>query len=67
MGRVDPKVMRAWWYLGELDREAGRKDEAIELYERYLAATDSLSTPEVLALRKIVADQLQALQSAPGG
>lgn len=63
-GTRDPKVMRAWWYLGELDREAGRKEEAIALYERYLAATETLSTPEVLSLRKIVADQLQALRSA---
>jgi tetratricopeptide (TPR) repeat protein len=60
-GTRAPKVMRAWWYLGELDREAGRKDEAIDLYERYLAATESLTTPDVLALRKIVNDQLQAL------
>ncbi|HEV7505240.1 MAG TPA: tetratricopeptide repeat protein [Thermoanaerobaculia bacterium] len=63
-GTKDPEVMRAWWFLGELDREAGRKDEAIALYEKYLAATEAMEKPGVLALRKVVADTLQAVRAA---
>lgn len=58
-GTRDPKVMRAWWFLGELDREAGRTAEAAALYRRYLAATEGLATPDVLALRPVVAEQLR--------
>ncbi|HSS76192.1 MAG TPA: tetratricopeptide repeat protein, partial [Thermoanaerobaculia bacterium] len=64
-GTKDPYVMRAWWYLGELNREAGRKAEAIALYEKYLAATETIDAPDVLALRKAVADKLQELRAAP--
>ncbi len=62
-GTKDPKVMRAWWYLADLDREAGRAAEAIALYEKYMAATETSTAPDVLALRKVTADQLQALRA----
>ncbi|MFY9822233.1 MAG: tetratricopeptide repeat protein [Thermoanaerobaculia bacterium] len=64
-GTKDPDVMRAWWFLGELDREAGRKAEAIALYEKYLAATETAEKPDVLALRRVVADTLQKVRAAP--
>lgn len=63
-GTKDPEVMRAWWFLGELDREEGRKDEAIALYQKYLAATEAEEKPGVQALRKVVADTLQAVRAA---
>jgi tetratricopeptide (TPR) repeat protein len=63
-GTKDPDVMRAWWFLGELDREAGRKAEAINLYEKYLAATETMETPDVRALRQVVADTLQKVRAA---
>ena len=60
-GTKDPEVMRAWWYLGELDREDGRKDEAIALYEKYLAATE-----QVDGVRRPVAAP-DRRRPAPGG
>ncbi len=63
-GTKDPEVMRAWWYLGELDLEEGRKDEAIALYEKYLAATEQVAAPDVQSLRQIVASRLQAVRAA---
>jgi tetratricopeptide (TPR) repeat protein len=64
-GSTDPKVMRAWWFLGELDWEAGRTGEAIPLYKRYLAATEGITTPDVLSLRKTAVERLQAMHAAP--
>ena len=60
----DPKVMIAWWYLGELYREAGRTQEALAKYDRYLDATVSMTAPEVVALRQIVLQQRQRLQAS---
>ena len=62
-GTRDPKVMIAWWYLGELDREAGRVREAVANYDRYLAATAAITTPDVASLRQTVLKQRQTLQS----
>ncbi len=64
-GSKDPQVMRAWWYLGELNREDGRRDEAIALYEKYLAATQQVTAPDVQELRRIVANQLESVRAAP--
>jgi tetratricopeptide (TPR) repeat protein len=62
-GTRDPKVMIAWWYLGELDREAGRKHEALSQYDRYLAATASMTTPDIVDMRQMVLKQRQSLQA----
>jgi protein O-mannosyl-transferase len=59
----DPNVIRAWWFLGELSREAGEKEKAIAYFERYLAATDGLTSPDVAGLRKIVSDTLDKTRS----
>lgn len=61
-GTRDPKVMRAWFYLAELDREAGRDAEATTLYRKYLAATSSVASPDVQALRRVIGQRLRALQ-----
>jgi cytochrome c-type biogenesis protein CcmH/NrfG len=64
---TDPIVLRGFWYLGELYREKGSRDQAIAAYRSYLAATEGSSDPEVVALRKIVADTLQTTAASSGG
>jgi tetratricopeptide (TPR) repeat protein len=56
---TDPSVLRGYWYLGELYREQGQTERAIPLYEKYLAATAAVTTPDVVARRKMVEKQLQ--------
>ena len=64
---TEPQVLRAWWYLGELHRESGQRDRAIRDYEKYLAVTASQRDPEVLALRKIVAETLARTRAGEAG
>jgi tetratricopeptide (TPR) repeat protein len=62
-GSHDPKVLRAWWYLGELEREAGHAEAARSYYQRYLTATAALADdPQVRSLRNLVARR----NAAPG-
>jgi tetratricopeptide (TPR) repeat protein len=52
---TDPSALRGWWFLGELYRESGRSEDAMAAYGRYLQATAGNTEPEVVALRKLVA------------
>jgi tetratricopeptide (TPR) repeat protein len=57
-----PDIIKAWWYLGELYREQGRADLAVNAYERYLKATEGNSDPQVRRIRDLAAQTLQQLK-----
>ncbi len=61
----DPKVLSAWFYLGDLHREVGEVAPAIDCYRRYLAATEGLDPREVARLRQAAAVALQSLGAGP--
>lgn len=63
-GETAHEALRGWWFLGELYREKGERDQAVAAYRKYLSATAGRTEPEVVTLRKIVADTLAKVTAA---
>jgi tetratricopeptide (TPR) repeat protein len=61
----DPAVLRAHWFLGELEREAGRAGSAIASYQAYLSATARIDDPAVARLRESATARIHELAGAP--
>lgn len=57
----DPNVLRAWWFLGELDRERGRSESAIASYAAYIAATAGIADASAARLRESAGARIREL------
>jgi len=60
---IDPDVIKAWWYLGELYRQQGRPSDAMNAYQQYLTETENIDSPQVRQLRQMASQALQRVKS----
>ena len=61
---IDPDVIKAWWYLGELYRQQGRASDSMNAYQQYLRETENIDSPQVRQIRQMVSQALQRLKSS---
>jgi tetratricopeptide (TPR) repeat protein len=59
---IDPDVIKAWWYLGEIYRQQGRADDSMNAYQQYLRATENFDSPQVRQIRQLASQALQRLK-----
>ncbi|HSP07523.1 MAG TPA: tetratricopeptide repeat protein, partial [Acidobacteriota bacterium] len=64
MNETDPETLVSWYYLADLYRIKGRKEEAIQAARSYLEATKSMD-PQAARLKKQAEDLIRSLQSVP--
>ncbi len=59
---TDPNEVIGWFYLGELYRELGKRDQAANAYERYIRSTRHIDDPEVRQLHQQIFQLLEQLK-----
>jgi len=61
---TNPNLLKAYFYLGRLYEESGRRDEAAAAYGRYLEATAHLRDADVLEIRRQIEPARRPPESA---